>query len=142
VLEREPRHSKLPRSLHRFTDLQEEIGKRRPGDKVNLTLRTEDGTEVIKEILLRSADGETVVKSKEEMSKTPALGGTFAELTAKEKKELTINYGGSPGGLSKWELVLIGVGISLLLVVGVVAAGIMVKEGENRIPKSGGDREG
>ena len=27
------------------------------------------------------------------MSKTTALGGTFAELTAKEKKELNISYG-------------------------------------------------
>jgi PDZ domain-containing secreted protein len=73
--------------------LQEEIGKRRPGDKVNLTLRTEDGSEVIKEILLRSADGETALKSKEEMSKTTALGGTFAELTSKEKKELNLSFG-------------------------------------------------
>jgi serine protease Do len=81
------------RDVNSVASLQEEIGKRRPGDKVNLTLRTEDGTEVIKEILLRSADGETVLKSKEEMSKTTALGGTFAELTAKEKKELNINYG-------------------------------------------------
>ncbi|TSJ47656.1 trypsin-like peptidase domain-containing protein [Fluviicola chungangensis] len=81
------------REVNSVASLQEEIGKRRPGDKVNLTLRTEDGTEVIKEILLRSADGETVLKSKEEMSKTTALGGTFAELTAKEKKELNISYG-------------------------------------------------
>lgn len=81
------------RDVNSVASLQEEIGKRRPGDKVNLTLRTEDGTEVIKEILLRSADGETALKSKEEMSKTTALGGTFAELTAKEKKELNISYG-------------------------------------------------
>ncbi len=81
------------RDVNSVASLQEEIGKRRPGDKVNLTLRTEDGTEVIKEILLRSADGETALKSKEEMSKTTALGGTFAELTAKEKKELNILSG-------------------------------------------------
>jgi Do/DeqQ family serine protease len=64
------------RDVNSVASLQEEIGKRRPGDKVNLTLRTEDGTEVIKEILLRSVDGETALKSKEEMSKTTALGGT------------------------------------------------------------------
>lgn len=81
------------RDVNSVASLQEEIGKRRPGDKVNLTLRTEDGTEVIKEILLRSADGETALKSKEEMSKTTALGGTFGELTAKEKKELNITSG-------------------------------------------------
>jgi serine protease Do len=81
------------REVNSVASLQEEIGKRRPGDKVNLTLRTEDGTEVIKEILLRSVDGETALKSKEEMSKTTALGATFAELTAKEKKELNLSYG-------------------------------------------------
>jgi Do/DeqQ family serine protease len=73
--------------------LQEEIGKRRPGDKVNLTLRTDKGVEQIIEITLRSADGETNLKTKAEMSKTSALGGTFAELNSKEKKELNLNYG-------------------------------------------------
>ena len=81
------------RDVNSVASLQEEIGKRRPGDKVNLTLRTEDGDEVIKEILLRSADGETALKTKEEMSKTTALGGTFVDLTAKEKKELNLNAG-------------------------------------------------
>lgn len=81
------------KEVNSVASLQEEIGKRRPGDKVNLTLRTDDGSEVIKEITLRSADGETSLKSKEEMSKTTALGGTFVELSSKEKKELNINYG-------------------------------------------------
>jgi len=73
--------------------LQEEIGKRRPGDKVTLTLRTDDGDEVIKEVLLRSSDGETTLKSKEEVNKTSALGASFIELTDKERKELGIAYG-------------------------------------------------
>lgn len=73
--------------------LQEEIGKRRPGDKVNLTLRNTDGEEVIKEVVLRSADGNTALKSKSEITKTTALGATFSELTQKEKKELNIQFG-------------------------------------------------
>ena len=73
--------------------LQEEIGKRRPGDKVNVTLRNEDGEELQKEILLRSADGETALKSKEEMNKSTAFGATFGDLTSKEKKELNVNFG-------------------------------------------------
>ena len=43
--------------------------------------------------MLRSADGETALKSKEEMSKTSALGATFGALTEKEKKELNITSG-------------------------------------------------
>lgn len=81
------------KDVNSVAELQEEIGKRRPGDKVSLTLRSEDGEQEIKEVVLRSADGATALKSKEEMSKTSALGATFAELSAKEKKELNISSG-------------------------------------------------
>lgn len=73
--------------------LQEEIGKRRPGDKVNVTIREKDGDEVIKSIILRNQDGETKLVSKEEISRNFALGAVFEELSSKEKKELNINYG-------------------------------------------------
>jgi Do/DeqQ family serine protease len=81
------------KDVNSVAELQEEIGKRRPGDKVSLTLRKENGEQEIKEVVLRSADGATDLKSKEEMSKTSALGATFAELSAKEKKELNISNG-------------------------------------------------
>lgn len=81
------------KEVNSVAELQEEVGKRRPGDKVSLTLRTDDGDEVVKEVLIRSADGETSLKTKEEMSKTSALGATFVELSSKEKKELNISYG-------------------------------------------------
>jgi len=81
------------KEVNSVAELQEEVGKRRPGDKVSLTLRTSDGDEVIKEVLLRSADGETALKTKEEMNKTTALGAVFGELTDKEMKELGINHG-------------------------------------------------
>lgn len=81
------------KEVNSVAELQEEIGRRRPGDKVSLTLRNSDNEEVIKEVLLRSADGETALKTKEEMSKTSALGASFSELTDKEKKELNVTYG-------------------------------------------------
>lgn len=81
------------KDVNSVAELQEEIGKRRPGDKVSLTIRTEKGEQEIKEVVLRSADGATDLKSKEEMSKTAALGATFSELSAKEKKELNITNG-------------------------------------------------
>ena len=81
------------KEVNSVAELQEEIGKRRPGDKVNLTMKNTDGEEVIKEIVLRSADGDTALKSKSEISKTTALGATFRELTSKEKKELNIQFG-------------------------------------------------
>jgi serine protease Do len=73
--------------------LQEEIGKRRPGDKVNLTIRTKKGTEEIVEVTLRNLEGETKLLSKNEVSKNSALGATFVNLTEKEKRELNVNYG-------------------------------------------------
>lgn len=81
------------KDVNSVAELQEEIGKRRPGDKVSLTIRTSDGEQEIKEVLLRTADGNTDLKTKEEMSKTSALGATFGDLTTKEKKELSLTYG-------------------------------------------------
>jgi len=81
------------KNVNSVAELQEEIGKRRPGDKVSITLLNENNEQEIKEVLLRSAEGKTDLKSKEEMNKTTALGATFEELTAKEKKELGISFG-------------------------------------------------
>jgi len=81
------------KDVNSVAELQEEIGKRRPGDKVSLTIRKKDGDEVIKELVLRNKEGETTLMSKEEIKKNFALGATFTELTAKEKKELNVSFG-------------------------------------------------
>jgi Do/DeqQ family serine protease len=81
------------KEVNSVASLQEEIGKRRPGDKVSVTVRTKKGEEKIKELILRNKEGETKLISKEEISKNASLGATFVELTEKEKKELNITYG-------------------------------------------------
>jgi Do/DeqQ family serine protease len=81
------------KEVNSVASLQEEIGKRRPGDKVSVTVRTKKGEEEIKELILRNKEGETKLISKEEISKNASLGATFVELTEKEKKELNISYG-------------------------------------------------
>ena len=73
--------------------LQEEIGKRRPGDKVSVTIRSTKGNESVKEIILRNSDGEAKLISKEKIQKNVALGAAFIELTNKDKKELNISNG-------------------------------------------------
>lgn len=73
--------------------LQEEIGKRRPGDKVSVTVRNKKGEESIKELVLRNGEGETKLISKTEIQKNMALGATFIEISSKEKKELSISNG-------------------------------------------------
>jgi S1-C subfamily serine protease len=81
------------KEVNSVASLQEEIGKRRPGDKVNLTIRTKKGTEEIVEVTLRNSSGETTLLSKNEVTKNSALGAVFVNLTDKEKKELNISYG-------------------------------------------------
>jgi serine protease Do len=81
------------KEVNSVASLQEEIGKRRPGDKVALTVRNKKGTEEVLEVVLRNSSGETNLLSKNEITKNSALGATFANLTDKEKKELNISYG-------------------------------------------------
>lgn len=81
------------KDVNSVASLQEEIGRRRPGDKVAVTIRQKNGSEAIKEIVLRNSDGETKLVSKEEVKKNVALGATFEELTSKDMKELNVEYG-------------------------------------------------
>jgi Do/DeqQ family serine protease len=96
------------KEVNSVAELQEEIGKRRPGDKVALTIRNKDNEEEIKELVLRNKEGETKLVSKEEIAKNYALGATFIELTSKEKKELNINYGVKISSITAGKLKSIG----------------------------------
>jgi serine protease Do len=96
------------KEVNSVAELQEEIGKRRPGDKVTLTIRKKSGEEEIKELVLRNREGETTLMSKEEVSKNFALGATFVELTSKEKKELNISFGVKIASLNAGKLKSIG----------------------------------
>ncbi len=81
------------REVNSVASLQEEVGKRRPGDKLSVTIRNSKGYESVKEIVLRNSDGETKLISKAEVEKNAALGATFTELSSKELKELNISNG-------------------------------------------------
>jgi len=81
------------KEVNSVSSLQEEIGKRRPGDKVNVTVRDKSRQEKVKELVLRNSDGETELISKAEIQKNMALGAVFGQLTSKEKRELSIDYG-------------------------------------------------
>ncbi len=96
------------KDVNSVAQLQEEVGKRRPGDKIPVTIRNKKGEEVIKEIVLRNRDGETTLVSKEEVEKNAALGATFRELTSKEKDELNVTYGVKIKSLSAGKLKSLG----------------------------------
>lgn len=96
------------KEVNNVASLQEEVGKRRPGDKVLVTVRNKGGDVDVKEILLRNKDGETKLVSKEEVKKNAALGATFRELTSKEKEELGISNGVKIQALSAGKLKALG----------------------------------
>ena len=83
--------------------LQEEVGKRRPGDKVNLTIRRGSKEEVIP-VVLKNIEGTTELISREEVERYTALGATFSELTNDERKELDLDHGVKISKLSTGKL--------------------------------------
>jgi Do/DeqQ family serine protease len=89
--------------------LQEEIGRQRPGDKVVVTVRKKNGQEETIDVLLRNKDGETELLSKEEISQNFALGATFVELSTKEKKDLNVGYGVKVKTITAGKLKSIGI---------------------------------
>jgi len=103
------------KEVNSSAELQEEIGKRMPGDKVMLTLRKKDGSEITKELILRNQDGETGITSKEEINKNAALGASFVELSAQEKKSLNINYGVKIKTITTGKLKSIGLAVGSII---------------------------
>lgn len=87
--------------------LQEEIGKRRPGDKITITLRR-GKKEMVKEVLLKNSEGTTELVSKEEIERYSALGATFTPLSKDEKKELNIDHGVKISSISTGKLKALG----------------------------------
>jgi serine protease Do len=104
------------KEVNSVASLQEEIGRRRPGDKVTVTLREKDGDVVIKNIVLRNSDGQTSLISKEEISKNTALGAVFEELTNKEKNELNIENGVRVKSLTAGKLKSLGLSEGFVII--------------------------
>ncbi|MGM0479776.1 MAG: trypsin-like peptidase domain-containing protein [Bacteroidota bacterium] len=80
------------KSVNAPSQLQEEVGKRRPGDQVAVTLKR--GEQVLtKKLVLRNKEGNTALKSKEEVERYSALGATFGDLSDDEMRELNVDHG-------------------------------------------------
>ncbi len=89
------------------SQLQEEIGKRRPGDQVAVTIRRDDQV-LTKKLVLRNKEGSTELKSKEEVERYSALGATFGALTEDEMRELDIDHGVKITSISAGKLSSLG----------------------------------
>jgi serine protease Do len=75
-------------------ELLEEVGKARPGQKLNVTVRTRRGDVILKEVVLQNEQGTTsLVTPKSATGSSMVLGARFRELTPEEKKELNLTHG-------------------------------------------------
>lgn len=97
-------------SIKNIPELQEQLGKYRPGDKVSVTvIRT--GEEKIVPVILKNKDGELGVIKKEIKSETKVggLGATFESLTNDELKKLAISNGIKISKLENGKLSAVGI---------------------------------
>jgi len=75
------------------SELQEQISKFRPGDKVKIDV-DRYGTSKSFDVVLRNSQGNTEAVAKNVVkSSTEVLGGQFVELTDVRKRELGVDYG-------------------------------------------------
>jgi len=79
-------------SVNSVPELQEQVSRYRPGDKVTLTVKRDDKESVLS-VILKNKDNNTRVVEKESMEVTRALGATFETVSDEEKSKLGIQNG-------------------------------------------------
>lgn len=80
------------RKVSKSSQLQELIGRKRPGDKVSIDL-IRDGKPKKVELTLRNINGTTKVINQKDIDFTTVLGGNFKSLDRGDKARLGITYG-------------------------------------------------
>jgi len=83
------------------TELQEQIGRYRPGDKITVTVIRDNSEEKLK-VELKNRQGNTGVVSSQ--TSTEVLGATFKDVDAKTKEKLQLDCGIEIKSLSKGKL--------------------------------------
>jgi S1-C subfamily serine protease len=81
-----------PVRINSVAELQEQIARHRPGDKVNLTINRE-GKEVLVYPTLKNKEGKSEITKTERKEIFEILGAEFADLTPKEKKNAKVEAG-------------------------------------------------
>ena len=84
------------KKIHRFADMQEELAKHRPGDKVTLTI-LRDGKEKEVTVTLKNAQGNTKVVKNADME---ILGAAFKPIDSDLRRQLNLGYGLQVTGVS------------------------------------------
>ena len=84
-------------------ELQEQIGKFRPGEEAVITIRRDNEVKSLT-LVLRNKEGNISAVKKEDISHLVALGATFESLTTQELKDLRIEGGVKVATLSSGKL--------------------------------------
>ncbi len=79
-------------TVNNVPELQEQISRYRPGDKVNVTLKR-NNEEKILNIILKNKNGNTAVVEKPKVEVVSALGATFENINDSDMKKLSIQNG-------------------------------------------------
>jgi len=79
-------------NVNNVPELQEQVGRHRPGDKVNVTLKRNNQEKVLT-VELKNKNGNTAVVEKPKVEVVSALGATFAEVTDSDMRKLNIQNG-------------------------------------------------
>ncbi len=93
------------KKIHRFADLQEELAKHRPGDKVKVTA-IRDKKERVFEITLKNEQGTTKVMKDADMD---ILGAAFKPVSDELKKQLNLGYGLEVTGVTNGKMADAGI---------------------------------
>lgn len=78
--------------VNNVPELQEQISRYRPGNKINVTLKR-NNQEKILPVILKNKNGNTDVVVKPKVEVVSTLGATFEALRAEEMKKLNIEHG-------------------------------------------------
>lgn len=84
--------------VNSVTELQEQIGRYRPGDKITVTVLRNDSEEKLK-VELKNRQGNTDVVSQE--NNKDVLGATYKEINEKTREQLGLEYGIEVKSVSK-----------------------------------------
>ena len=79
-------------SVNNVAELQEQIGRFKPGDEVNVVVNR-DGVEKTIPVILRNLEGETKLIEKPANQDWIALGGTMRNLKKEEQEKLNLRGG-------------------------------------------------
>ncbi|MDO4163436.1 MAG: trypsin-like peptidase domain-containing protein [Bacteroides sp.] len=93
------------KKIHRFADLQEELAKHRPGDKVKVTV-LRDKKEKTLEVTLKNEQGTTKVVKNAGME---ILGAAFRPVTTETKRQLNLGYGLEVTGVTDGKMAEAGI---------------------------------